>query len=300
MKHNFGVDDHFTTTSDFLVVLDSRNATNYLNGTMNSKLQFFFEDSIRRPKNTISMSCSVTNFTCPNSFYQINSTNNILKMTLSNINYTLTYTIPQGNYNEINFISTLTSLLPSGFTITFNTITNKFTITHSSLDFTLYKSSTIYAVMGFTNAQDYTSTSLTLTLPYPVNFSGLNSINIHFANVMFRSLDSLTSSCCCIVATAPVNASPGGVIYYNQTTRNAFEVKEDVLDFIQINLRDDLGNFIDLNNGHYNLTLIFTITRDIDMNPSTFRDIVDPSLSLAKNYHYPVDESQIPYYFSMG
>ena len=67
-----------TVKESFLVVLDSRNATTYNNGTYNSDITFMFESPIEKPKHCILMTCSVLQFSCPNSIYNINITNNIL------------------------------------------------------------------------------------------------------------------------------------------------------------------------------------------------------------------------------
>ena len=66
-----------TLKESFLVVLDSRNATTYNNGSYNSDITFNFEEAIRRPENCLMMCCSVLQFSCPNSIYNINTTNNI-------------------------------------------------------------------------------------------------------------------------------------------------------------------------------------------------------------------------------
>jgi hypothetical protein len=52
-------DPLFTNKSSFLVVLDSRNATEYYNDSWNSSVKFDFEEPIRLAKNFITMTCSV-------------------------------------------------------------------------------------------------------------------------------------------------------------------------------------------------------------------------------------------------
>ena len=72
------MNDHlYTSTTDFLVVLDSRNATIYNNGSFNSNLEFNLETPIRKGADWIALNMSVYSFTSPNSIYNINEYNNI-------------------------------------------------------------------------------------------------------------------------------------------------------------------------------------------------------------------------------
>jgi hypothetical protein len=43
-----------------------------------------------------------------------------------------------------------------------------------------------------------------------------------------------------------------------------FTVNQDVIDYIQIDLNDDLDRLINFNNQHWNITLYFSIINDID------------------------------------
>ena len=74
----------------------------------------------------------------------------------------------------------LTLLNPSTttYSISLNSITNKFTLTNTS-SFTINGSSTtISEIMGLEKNKNYTQTSLTFS--YTCNFNGLQSININF------------------------------------------------------------------------------------------------------------------------
>ena len=136
----------YTATTSYLVVLDSRNATQILNGSFLSDVVFHFQLSLRRDPRSILWTCSVMSFTSPNSIYVINEYNNILSITISGV--TTNYTIVKGNYNANTFITYLLSILPAGFTLTINTITNKFTLGYTA-PFSINANSTIHEVMGF-------------------------------------------------------------------------------------------------------------------------------------------------------
>ena len=264
----------YLKNENFTIVLDSRNATTYYNSTHNSELTFEMKYPIIVPKDCLHMTWAVQSFTCPISWYLINSTNNLLSILMSDQIYNIN--IPYGNYNAISFQTILLGLLPSGFNIILNSINNIYTLTHQTNDFIIRSTSTIFQIMGFYKGQSYTSVNQTLTLPFTCNFSGLTSINIICENIRTNNLDSrteLTSSS--IITSVPINSSQGGVIYFQKYNDYCFDVKEDIIDFLDILIMDDLGNKINLNNQHWNLILQINFFREI-IKPldETFNDII--------------------------
>lgn len=261
----------------FLVVLDSRNATQYLNGSYNSDVIFNIQEPITCDTDIIQMTLGVVSFICPCSFYQINYTNDILNIVLNGIAYTII--IPDGNYQPTNFISTLIGLLPSGFSVTLNQINNKFTITHSTYSFSIIgTTSTIYEVMGFSNASLVSSTGLTMTLPYSCNFSGLNNINVHIANITNNNIDSWNELDGNLATSIPVNSPPNGVIIYESKTDFKYTIRDSIINHLHIDIKDDLENSIDFSNQHWNLTLCFRKKYEKQMTQTTFLDIMRPPL----------------------
>ena len=112
----------YTSTFSFLIVFDSRCARQMLNAPFNSDAIFGFQQSIRRDPRAILWTCSVKSFTAPNSIYIINEYNSLLSITSSGV--IINYTISFGNYNANTFMTYLLTILPAGFTISLNTITN--------------------------------------------------------------------------------------------------------------------------------------------------------------------------------
>jgi hypothetical protein len=271
------MDNLFTRKESFLVVLDSRNATGYNNGSMNSDLTFDLTDSIRLEPTSIQMSMIVSSFTCPVSFYNINISNCILQMTINNISTSIIF--PFGNYNSTQFITYLLSVLPDpiNWNISLNSQTNRLTITNTSVPWRIHNTSTIYEIMGFsknTNYKNFTTdlptTYVSITLPFCVNFSGLASLNIHINNIRTRNIDSLDLSVSKICASVPINASQNGYIYYEKKNDFSIIVRESTIDYFDISLKDDLGKLLDLNNQHYNLVLQFDIVSDIPRQQNGF------------------------------
>ena len=260
------IDLLYTNQENFLMVLDSRNATTYHNGSFNSSIEFDLIEPIKLGHRSIVMKCSVLNFTCPNSIYIINEYNNTLVYTLSGFPPNA-ITFPYGNYNAQTFMAMFKSSMPTGFNITFNNITNIFTISYIT-DFLFNSGSSIYEVMGFAKNVDYVSNNNTLDLPFTCNFNGLQSFNIHFASLNTPNIDSLTKSNSAIIQAIQIPIGSNQILFQKTSDFN-FVVSQDMIDDIRIDLKDDLGNLINLNNNHFNLTLEFTIIKDINR----FRDL---------------------------
>ena len=268
-----------TIKESFLVVLDSRNASILNNGSYNSDITFIFEDPIEKPKNCLLMTCSILQFSCPNSIYNINITNNILQINEVINSIPIPYTIyfPSGNYNVNTFITAFnSSSYLSNFTLSFNSLNNKFTITNNALNsFTIGASSTIFNVMGFIKGQSLGSVTNILIMPFCCNFNGIQSINIVMPCFNTSNIDSYDKSNSSIVQPIPIDASVAQITFLKTHDYN-FRINQDVIDHIQIQISDDLETLIDLNNQHWNLTLYFTVLLDIDRfhYENTFENIL--------------------------
>jgi len=258
----------------FLVVLDSRNADSFLNGSMKSSVIYNFAQSVTEKKGAIQVTCCVVSFVCPVSFYQINYTNCMLSIVLNSTPYFIH--IPNGNYTVQKFIAAMVTLLPAGFSITLNSINNKLTMTHTTYDFEIIGfQSTVGSVMGFNSSTNYFSTGKVLNMPFCVNFSGLNNINIYLENINTPNIDSKSKTKGGVIASVNVNSPPGGVIMYEKKNSFSFVIDYDTLNYLQVDLMDDLENFLDLNNQDWNLTLQFTKKIEKQFRFSdTFEDIL--------------------------
>jgi len=270
-------DSLYTSDDKFIVVLDSRNATFSLNGSMNSRATFDFEQPIQTTRDVLKFTCSVMSFTAPNSMYNVSSLNNQLKLlyTTGSTSFPVSIVIPSGNYNATTFMTKLRSLVTvadsgfaAGFGITLDNITNKFTLTHTTYSFHIMPTSTCYNVMGFDRNTEIictvgATTSYAVYLPYTCNFLGVQNINIHFDSLVTSNLDSFNKSNSGIIQSIPVDSNMS-LITYLKSTDYSFTIKQDVIDVVAISIKDDLENYIDFNNQHWNLTLYFSITKDVE------------------------------------
>ena len=64
------INELISVKENLLIILNSKHAISYLNGSWNSKLDFDFADNINFfDTDIIEVYCSVLSFTCPNSIY---------------------------------------------------------------------------------------------------------------------------------------------------------------------------------------------------------------------------------------
>ena len=101
-----------------------------------SDITFNFNSPIQLNNEDDQFIINISDLTLLISWYGFSSyfNNNILYYTINSVSYS--YTINEGSYSALDLVSSLTVNL-NGLVISFNTINNKFTFTHTTYDFTL-------------------------------------------------------------------------------------------------------------------------------------------------------------------
>ena len=97
------------------------------NGSLKSDVDISLPDLHFNEKDITNVLFSVDHCEVCNSYYLINNNNN--SIVINNIKYGVT----NGNYNVNNFITSLLSVIPSGFTITYSSINNRLTFTFQQI-----------------------------------------------------------------------------------------------------------------------------------------------------------------------
>ena len=260
----------------FLVVLDSRNATKYLNMSWNSSVVFEFEDAIKQDDYTLQMNCSVLNFSASNTIYNINETNNYLSITSSGINYN--FNLTYGNYNFNTLQTAIYNLGLSNIQIILNYNTNIISFSDSvDNSFSINGTSTILYILGGVVGTTYNSQTINsvqvINMPYQCNFNGINNINLYMANINTRNIDSHSKSNSSIIQSIQVFPYSPQIIF-NKTNDYSFSIKQDIISFIQIDIKDDLERYINFNNSTWNLTLCFIVTKEVPRQEFNFHTIL--------------------------
>lgn len=258
---------NYQTTYSNQIFLNSRNADVQMNGSKKSSVVFFFSDIFKTDKKTIEQRVEVVNAQIPISWYLINSTNNQFY-----INGT-PYFFPVGNYNVNSFIATWIATFGSNWTITFTSTLNQFTFTNTSNFVLSDGSNTIFNIIGFSPGTSYSSVGNALTSQYSVNFGGLQKVNIKSASFTLANSDSKNKSVSKTMASIPVSSIQGGYVFYNNITGFKSVFKNHELSSINIDIKDDYGNFIDFNNVDWSLTLQIDIVSEVVQSLDNLEDV---------------------------
>lgn len=196
---------------------------------------------------------SVVSCLIPYSFYNINSTNNILQYSFDGVIIN-TVTIPIGNYNVNNLLTVLKNNMTPLFIITYDNVQNKFTFTHPTLDFMFMSSSTCLQILGFNNNVTISSSSLILTSVNCVNVYSIRTVQVN-SNLITYNINKVQKNNFCILCSVPITCTPFSLIEYINRTNFKTNLFLNRISNIKIKLTDDNGNLIDLNGCHYSLTL---------------------------------------------
>ena len=233
------------------------------NGTLNSSVDFNFTGLLKDESDIMRSYISIVNAQLPVSFYVINASNNFINVQTTG--FTLqTITIPKGNYNSLSLLTALNNALSAvsiACTISINKSNGCLTFLNtSSPSITFYATNTkMNYVLGFTDNLIIISS---LTLTRPLNLLGVKRIAInsfHLATSGYTSYDLGFSN---TLATIPVDQAPFNMIsYVNANTSNNLILRLKYIDAIDIQIVDELGNYIDFNGIDWSITLILSIER---------------------------------------
>lgn len=236
-----------TTVGGVNIFLQSKDGVKYDN---NSNCDFFLGKIVDAPRQDLSMLVSVLDAEIPYSWYNISEHLGNNKITINDIEITIT----EKNYSAFSLATALTAELFSHFIgdaviiVTFDDDTNKFTFLSASV-FTINKT-TMPKELGAYNLP-YTNTLYIST--QCCDLAGTSSVYIQSDNMSIQNLSSSNKQTG-ILGKVIVNSPPGSYIFYQPSTPQYF-VLSNALSYININLVDDDNNYIDLNGLNWSLTL---------------------------------------------
>jgi len=231
------------------IYLNSQNADKYFNGASDCEYHL---PLIEIPEG-FHIYLSVVSCLIPYSFYNINSSNNVLIYSVGG-NDSERLTIPIGNYNVNSLLNVLRSSLSPLFTITYDNVKNKFTFTHTTYNFMFLSSSTCLQILGFNNNIDILSIRFSLTSVNCVNVYSIRTVQVN-SNLITYNINKVQKNNFCILCSVPITCTPFSLIEYINRTNFKTNLFLNRISNIKIKLTDDNGNLIDLNGCHYSLTL---------------------------------------------
>lgn len=189
----------------------------------------------------------------------INSTNN--KLVLNNVTYTLT----NGNYATSTIMTTISTLIPNTYSLTFNSATGKFKLINTTIDFNINSSCTCYTILVLVAKTLYTSTSKSFTFPNPANLYGIHRIKIKSNILHTRNFDRNSGSGNILTTIGVTNGLTSVLYYLNQSNfRNI--ISNDVIDNTDIQIIDDNDNLLDFNGLDIYFTLQLDTIKEVEHN----------------------------------
>jgi hypothetical protein len=228
--------------------LDSYYATTKRN---NNAADCVYQLPIISTERDVYLHLSVVSMSIPYSFYNINTSNNIFRYNLIT-GAEVTITIPVGNYNIKQLLSHLNNVMGNNMNITYDSITNKVTISNPNISFVIiYNDFT--RILGYSASNFYTQST---TSPYCVNLFTITNINVE-SNLMTYNYCNVPSESTnqTILANIPVNTQPQGLITYENKSGYKTNLYVGELSVLEIRLKDNRGNLIDMNGCDYTLSI---------------------------------------------
>jgi hypothetical protein len=140
----------------------------------------------------------------------------------------------------------------NGMSISYENITNKVTISNASTTFVLIYNDFL-RVLGYSTSNFYTSST---TSPYCVNLYTITNINVetNLLTYNFCNVPNETTTQT-ILANIPVNSQPQGIITYENKSNYKTNLYVGELSSLEIKLKDNKGNILNLNGCDYTITL---------------------------------------------
>lgn len=239
------------SAESFQIHLSSSIADSY-NNNLTSDCNFYLPQ-IEIPSN-FHIHVSIQSFTCPYTFYNINSNNNSFVYIENSIGKSLTIT--PGNYNTNTLIQEL-KLTMTNFTIQYNSTTNKLSFVNALYDFSFSSISTCFALFGF-SGNSLTSSSKILISDYCVNLCPYRCICIS-SNLKTFSINNSLLNNNTLLGSIPINSSPNSIIVYENKNNFKSNTFSNNISYINLKLIDHNFKALNLNGCHWTITLQFDI-----------------------------------------
>lgn len=214
------------------------------------------------------------NILIPYTFYNVNSTNNVLTIFKNGDTQNRDVILTPGNYNITDFLVQLKTQLDSSlgpvqtYTCTYNVNTYKITIAQNSSTFLIYASSTIKHLLGLGSINTPNVISQTMTNVFDLSYTNIIKVFSNSLTKFDSKFSSSNVSDSSILTVIPIhNVLFGENIEYQFRTYyiDVHSMNEENIDII---LRDKYGNILGgesgLNNKTCYIKLKFTTVLDTD------------------------------------
>lgn len=170
-----------------------------------------------------------------------------------------TIVIPRANYNITTLIAKLRQLMHSGFTIIYNSSTNKILISHDTNTFWFEAGTTCGELIGL-NEIFPSSEGAIWESDVSINLFTIRNIQISSSNFIMNNICSATPNKASIITSIPVDVNMGSIINYRNINGISSLIHEITnINNLHIQLLDQDGDLLNLNGLHWSINLLLTI-----------------------------------------
>ena len=150
-------------------------------------------------------------------------------------------------------------------TVTYDSITNKYTFTNSLYNFKIISQfTTCQNILGFSTNDIYNSSILkSLILPFQLNLASVQMIKIA-TNYNSGSISNLNDHDMRVLVSFPVASSPYSLITYSSDNKTRIDLNNNTFNSITIKMLDQNEQPINLNNLNFSLSLQLDFVNFVD------------------------------------
>ena len=190
----------------------------------------------------------LTNMTMPNSMFNVTANNNIIVVS------GVTYTIDVGNYSAESLATAVGAALGAVGSVAFDDTNNnnKYIFTFVGNE-TIDAGTTITRQLGLTGQLPKTAAT-TYSATGICDLGGTTNIYIRLRNLTMNNIDSRgqTNN---IIASIVNNTNYGGYIFFVPPEVLYYQITEQNISHLDIELTDQEGKLLEMNGANFNLTL---------------------------------------------
>ncbi len=241
---------------------------------------FYLNEAIVAPSG-YRLIIGLTNMTMPNSMFNVTSNNNTIVIS------GVTYTITEGNYSAESLATAVNTAISSVGTCEFDDTgnNNKYLFTFTAGAKTIDEETTLTRQLGLTG-QLPTHAATSYNALGVCDLGGTTNIYIRLRNLTMNNIDSRgqTNN---IIASIVNNTNYGGYIFFVPPEVLYYQITEQNISHLDIELTDQEGKLLELNKANFNLTLTIHYVKQRE---SVFRNSL--LREIRENYNPEIKEEE--------
>ena len=271
--------------------LSSETADIMYNGSMKSWGTWTIPNFINYDQSTSNIYFRISHAEVPNSFYLVNAKNN--RLSIFTGGSVTDYDVPFGNYNVKTLVTALKLLFPVSFNFTYNSVTNKYTMTNTASFYVVASGSTITKIMGLSSTTNMTATFAlgiyTLPMPYVATFLPMPRLNFRSSSMQLENFHSNDKSNDVFLSLQNNSMNETMILYHNYTQLQHLVTMSN-LNSLDIRITDDSNDVLDFNNVDWYLTIRIDTHYYQTDKTTNFTSIVKSNNQLLADTEDPLDE----------